>query len=57
VDTRVKEITWEDRGVDGRIILQWSSNKLDGRMDWIELARDSDMWRALVNEVKNYPVP
>ena len=47
----------EDRGVDGKIILQWTSNKWDGRIDWIELAQDSDRWRALVNEIKNYPFP
>ena len=47
----------EDRGVDGSIILQWISKKWDGRMNWIELAQDSDKWRAPVNEVKNYPVP
>ena len=25
-------------------------------MDWIDLAQDRDMWRALVNTVKNLPV-
>jgi len=41
---------WEDQ-----IIRE--SNKWNGRTDWIELAQDSDRRRALVNEVKNYPVP
>ena len=28
-----------------------------GGMDWIELAKDSDRWRALVNTVLNLRVP
>jgi hypothetical protein len=28
-----------------------------GRVDWMELARDRDVWRALVSVVKNLRVP
>ena len=33
------------------------SNKWNGKINWIEMAQDSDRRRALANEVKNYPVP
>ena len=43
-----------DASVDGRIILRWIFKKwgCEGR-DWIELAQDSDRWRAFVNSVMN----
>jgi hypothetical protein len=47
----------EDPGVDGRIILKWIFRNLDGGMDWIDLAKDTDRWRALVNAVMNLRVP
>jgi len=49
-----------DPGVDGRIILKWIFRKWEvgsGVMDWIELAQDTDRWRALVNAVMNLRVP
>jgi hypothetical protein len=45
----------------GRLRRRWEDNiKMDlqelgcGSMDWIELARYRDMWRALVNAVMNF---
>ena len=40
-----KETTWEDSGVDGRIILRWTFRKWDGGrngLDWIDLSQDRD---------------
>ena len=42
------------RGFKG---LRWIFRKLDVGMDWIELARDRDRWRALANEVMNLRFP
>jgi len=36
----------EDVSVDGRVILNWIFKKLDGGMDWIDLAQDRDRWRC-----------
>jgi hypothetical protein len=47
----------EDQGVDGRIILKWIFERLDGGIDWIDLALDRDRWGAVVNAVMNHRVP
>jgi hypothetical protein len=48
----------------GRPRRRWEDNvKIDfqevgcGCMDWIELARDRDRWRALVTAIMNHRVP
>ena len=48
----------------GRPRRRWEDNiKVDlqevvcGGMDWIELAQDTDRWRALVNAVPNLRIP
>jgi hypothetical protein len=45
---------WGDPGVDGRTILRVFFRNWDvGGIYWIELAKDSHGWRALVNAVMN----
>jgi hypothetical protein len=45
---------WGDPDEVGRIILRWIFRKWEGV---VELARDRDRWRALVNTVRNLRVP
>jgi hypothetical protein len=47
----------EDPGVDEKMILKWILEQWDWGMDWIDLAQDRDMWRALRNAIINLPVP
>ena len=42
-----------DPVVDGRIILKQIFKKFDGDMDWIDLTRNGNRWRAFVNAVMN----
>jgi hypothetical protein len=54
-----KEIEhWEDQDVGEWIMLKWILREIgwDG-IDWIDLARDRDQWRDLVNAVMNLRVP
>jgi hypothetical protein len=45
----------EDQGVDGRIGSKWTLGRLIGG-EWIHLAQERDLWRALVNVVMNLRV-
>jgi hypothetical protein len=48
----------KDPGIDGRIILKWTFERLGGGdVDWIDLAQDRDRWQALVYSVMNLQVP
>jgi len=47
----------QDPGVDGDNINMAVQEVGCGCMDWIDLARDRDMWPALVNAVMNLRVP
>jgi hypothetical protein len=46
----------EDLDICGRMILKWILAIKCGGMYWIDLARDRDQWRALVNTVMNLRV-
>ena len=47
----------DDLGVDGSVILKWILNTWDGNMDWTELARDRERWKALFKKVMSLQVP
>jgi hypothetical protein len=46
----------EDPGVKGRIILKLILKKWNG-MVWIIVARDKDLWWAVVNAVTKLQIP
>jgi len=48
---------FEDKGVDGKIILRWIFRKWDGGhgLDWSGSGRD--MWQYLVNAIMNLRFP
>jgi hypothetical protein len=49
---------WEDQDVGGWTILKWILREIGwGGMDWLDLARNRDQWRALLNTVMNLRVP
>jgi hypothetical protein len=49
---------WGDPGIDGEDNIRMDLQEVGcGREDWIGLAQDRDMWRALVSAVRNVRVP
>jgi hypothetical protein len=44
----------EDPGIDGRIILKWIFETLDGGINLIGRAQDKDRWRAFVKAGMNF---
>jgi hypothetical protein len=47
----------EDLGVKGRIILNMVFEKLNGGMEWTDLALERETWCALMKAVMNLRVP
>jgi hypothetical protein len=41
----------KDQGIDGRMGSKWTLGRLVGGVEWIHLAKDRDLGRALVNSV------
>ena len=40
-----------------RLVLRSSRSRIERDMEWINLAKDVDMWRAVVNAVMSLRVP
>jgi hypothetical protein len=47
----------EDLGLDGKIILKWSSRSGIGRHGLIDLVQDRDRWQGPINTVINFRFP
>jgi hypothetical protein len=45
-----------DQGVGGRMGSEWILGRFAGGVDWIHLAQDRDLWRAVVSAVMNLRV-
>jgi hypothetical protein len=45
-----------NRGVGGKMGSEWLLERLAGGIDWIELAKNRDRWRPLVNTVMSLRV-
>jgi hypothetical protein len=52
----LREDHLKDPGVDGRKLLKWIFEQWNAGMDWIDLARVRNRWRAFVNVVMNLAV-
>jgi hypothetical protein len=51
-------VHWGDPSADRRIILRWMFKNREGRVRYyIDLVRDRNKWRAIVNAVMNLRVP
>jgi hypothetical protein len=46
----------EDGELEGRAILKWIFKMLDGGMDWIDQAQDTERWQALFYAEKKLAV-
>ena len=50
-------VHFKDTGVDRRIIFECIFKKWIGVLEWMDLAQNRDMGRAVVNAVMNLRVP
>ena len=50
----MEESPLEVVGIDERVLWKLIFKKSGGGMDWIDLARNRDRWRALVKAVVNF---
>jgi hypothetical protein len=50
---KLKENITENPGAEARLVVKFKVYKMGG-VDWIYLAQDRDLWRALVNAAMNH---